>query len=407
MDKANNQSYLVMARRHRPQKFGDLIGQDFLVQVLKNGLKNNQLGHAFLLTGIRGVGKTTVARLLAKSINCMNLNLETFDPCDSCASCQGILEDKSLDVIEFDAASKTGVDDIRDLVESVRYRPIISKFKIFIIDEVHMLSKGAFNALLKTLEEPPPHVKFIFATTELQKIPATILSRCLKFELKRLTPEVLKPYFLSLLAKDNIDVEEGALELICKAADGSARDGCSLLEQAVALGERKITFEHVKEMLGLVQKDSIEKLLDLFLEGHPKEGLDFLNELRTQGQFNPERLMQMLLEICHEKMIKAVHIASPKFPSLAQGWTILQKITQEIQYSPVVYESLSVGLMKLSYLHTIKSPEALLKLLDKKDKESKEVIALTPVDTENWRENPVIQMLLEQFPESNVELLEI
>ena len=225
--------YKVLARKYRPQKFEDLVGQDSLVQILKGAITNDRLAHAYVLTGVRGVGKTTTARLIALSINCQKRSKDNCEPCGDCDSCKSTGVDSNLDVIEMDAASNTGVDDIREIIDNVKYKPIIGKFKIFIIDEVHMLSKSAFNALLKTLEEPPEHVKFIFATTEVKKIPITVLSRCQRFDLLRIENNNLTKHLLKVVELENIDIDNDSISLIVRAADGSIRDGLSLLDQAI------------------------------------------------------------------------------------------------------------------------------------------------------------------------------
>ena len=233
------EDYVVLARKYRPQNFNELLGQDALVQTLTNAIKNNRLHHAYILTGIRGVGKTTTARIIAKALNCTGKDGHsepTVNPCGICENCRAIAESRHIDVLELDAASRTSVDDIREILDGVRYKPTNARYKIYIIDEVHMLSKSAFNALLKTLEEPPSHVIFIFATTEIRKVPITVLSRCQRFDLQRLTIETLMKHFQNIIQKEGLEAEDEALHLIAKAADGSCRDGLSLLDQAIALG---------------------------------------------------------------------------------------------------------------------------------------------------------------------------
>ncbi len=219
IDKIEQEEFRVLARKYRPQVFDDLIGQETLVRTLTNAITNNRIAHAYLLTGVRGVGKTTTARLIAMSLNCEDRIQEKCEPCAKCDSCVSIREDRNLDVIEMDAASKTGVDDIREIIDNVKYKPVNSKYKIFIIDEVHMLSKNAFNALLKTLEEPPAHVKFIFATTEVKKIPITIISRCQRFDLHRIATTVLTSHLMNLAKKENINIDKDAMALIVRSAD--------------------------------------------------------------------------------------------------------------------------------------------------------------------------------------------
>jgi len=219
-DDQNNQEYRVLARKYRPADFDSLIGQEAMVQTLSNAIDTGRLAHAFILTGVRGVGKTTTARIIAKALNCLNTDGPSITPCGTCENCMSIAESRHVDVLEMDAASRTGVDDIREIIESVRYAPVSARFKIYIIDEVHMLSKSAFNALLKTLEEPPAHVKFIFATTEIRKLPVTVLSRCQRFDLKRVEAETLIAHLAKLVANENCEADESALKLIARAARG-------------------------------------------------------------------------------------------------------------------------------------------------------------------------------------------
>ena len=230
--KKENNEFIVLARKYRPQTFSELIGQDVLVQALSNAFKLNKLAHAFLLTGVRGIGKTTTARIIARTINCENLNPNNFESCNKCDSCKSIYNESNMDVLEMDAASRTGVDDVREIIDNVKYKPVSLKYKIFIIDEVHMLSKSAFNALLKTLEEPPLHVKFIFATTEVKKIPITILSRCQRFDLQRINNKTLTEHLNKISKIEKISISNESIYLIVRAADGSARDALSLLDQA-------------------------------------------------------------------------------------------------------------------------------------------------------------------------------
>lgn len=270
----SQKSYTVLARRYRPTRLDDLVGQELLQKTLTEAINQNHLPHAILLHGIRGVGKTTTARIIARALNCVGADGNgsiTPNPCGVCASCKDIQDDRHLDVIEMDAASRTGVDDIREVIESARYKAVKGRFKIFIIDEVHMLSKSAFNALLKTLEEPPAHVKFIFATTEIRKIPDTILSRCMRFDLKRIEPAVILAHLAALCAQEGITASNEALGLIARAGDGSMRDALSLLDQAIALSLSNngdgITEERVREMLGATARDHIFSLLMALFKG--------------------------------------------------------------------------------------------------------------------------------------------
>ena len=277
------QEYKVLARKYRPQTFSDLIGQDAIVQILTNAINSNRVAHAYLLTGVRGVGKTTTARLIAMSLNCQNKIIDICEPCGKCDSCNAIQDDHNLDVIEMDAASKTGVDDVREIIDNVKYKPVNSIYKIFIIDEVHMLSKNAFNALLKTLEEPPKHVKFIFATTEVKKIPVTILSRCQRFDLHRIENKELTNYLDKICKLENVKIDQEAIALIVRAADGSVRDSLSLLDQAFANNQDNISSKLITEMLGIADRGKIFELLENILKGNATPAINIYHSLHKSG----------------------------------------------------------------------------------------------------------------------------
>ena len=295
------EQYVVLARKYRPQNFEDLLGQDALVQTLTNAIKSNRLHHAYILTGIRGVGKTTTARLIAKALNCIGADGKggpTTHPCGICENCKSIAAGRNIDVLELDAASRTGVGDIRDILDGVRYNPTNCRYKIYIIDEVHMLSNNAFNALLKTLEEPPAHVKFIFATTEIRKVPVTVLSRCQRFDLQRLRIDDLKKLFNKIIAEENLKADEEALHMIATAADGSARDGLSLLDQAISLGSGKVRTDIVKEMLGMADRGQAFALFEKLLSGDMAELVKKLQEVYKSGA-NPTAIINDLINITH------------------------------------------------------------------------------------------------------------
>lgn len=385
----NNTQYVALARKYRPQTFEDLLGQDALVQTLTNAIQNNRLHHAYILTGIRGVGKTTTARLIARAINCTGPDGKggpTIHPCGECENCKAIAADRHIDVIELDAASKTGVDDMREILDGVRYKPTMARYKVYIIDEVHMLSKSAFNALLKTLEEPPAHVMFIFATTEIRKVPVTILSRCQRFDLQRISIETLVKLFHKVLAAENIEAEDEALHMVARAADGSARDGLSMLDQAIVLGNGKIGNATVKNMLGLADRQQTFAMYEKLLEGNVAEVLQILHQLYSDGA-TPMLIIQDLVDITHllakvkiipdyindssvgendREMCKKLNAAP--IGILSKIWQMLIKGISELQYANVQIDALEMILMRIAYSANMPTPADLLKELKKKSR---------------------------------------
>lgn len=374
--------YVVLARKYRPQNFEYLLGQDALVQTLTNAIKNNRLHHAYILTGIRGVGKTTTARLIAKALNCTGLDGKggpTIHPCGVCENCKAIAAGRHIDVMELDAASRTGVDDIREILDGVRYKPTNARYKIYIIDEVHMLSKNAFNALLKTLEEPPAHVKFIFATTEIRKVPVTVLSRCQRFDLQRLTIEDLTKLFNKIVAAENLKAEDEALHMIAKAADGSARDGLSLLDQAISLGAGVVKTDIVKEMIGLADRSQTFELFEKLVLGDTKETIIKLQEQYKNGA-NPTTLLQDLINITHllaktklvpsfvndpslseaEKELCQRLGAKVSIAVLSKMWQMMIKGLGELQVAPVQIDALEMILIRIAYSASLPTPYELL-----------------------------------------------
>src|SRR5438046_994480 len=282
--------YRVLARKYRPQTFAEVIGQEAMVRTLSNAIAEGRIAQAFILTGVRGVGKTTTARIIARALNCIGADgtgAPTISPCGECVHCRSIAEDRHIDVIEMDAASRTGVDDIRDLTEGVRYRPVSARYKVYIIDEVHMLSKNAFNALLKTLEEPPPDVKFVFATTEVHKVPVTVLSRCQRFSLRRVSVEQLIAHYRQIAAAETVEIAPAALGLIARAADGSVRDGLSLLDQAIALSAGRIEEAAVRDMLGIADRGLVFDLFETVLKGDAKSARQQGESLDRGGALSP------------------------------------------------------------------------------------------------------------------------
>ena len=370
--------YRVLARKYRPQTFKDLIGQETLVKTLANALQYGRLAHAFVLTGVRGIGKTTTARIIAKGLNCVGADGNggpTINPCGTCSNCLSITEDRHVDILEMDAASRTGVDDIREIIDGVRYKPVGARYKIYIIDEVHMLSKNAFNALLKTLEEPPENVKFIFATTEIRKVPITVLSRCQRFDLRRIGIEDLINLFSTICEKENIQADSEALRLIARAADGSARDGLSLLDQAMALTEDQISPELVQKMLGLGDKKELFDLFEEVMQGNVPEALSRVVNLNALGA-DPLQIAQDLLEITHlvtkfkvaskvvgemvtDLEIERGNYLASKLPMVQLGrcWQMLLKGISEIQQATSQLAALEMVLIRLAYLAEPDKPD--------------------------------------------------
>ena len=374
--------YVVLARKYRPQNFEDLLGQDALVQTLTNAIQNNRLHHAYILTGIRGVGKTTTARLIARALNCVGkdgLGGPTIHPCGECDNCKTIAQGRHMDVMELAAASHTSVADVRELLDSSRYAPTNARYKVYIIDEVHMLSKGAFNALLKTLEEPPAHVKFIFATTEIRKVPVTILSRCQRFDLQRLSVETLKTLFTKILKNENIPTEEEALDIIAKSADGSARDGLSLLDQSIVLSNGDIKTDVVKKMLGLADRTQTLSLFEKLIKGDMESVLNNISEQYTFGA-TPMIILQDLINITHDiAKVKIVpnflnstnfsEIERNTFSSLSgecslailsKIWQMLIKGVSELNLAPSSLEALEMILLRVAYSASLPTPYELL-----------------------------------------------
>ncbi|MBR6409032.1 MAG: DNA polymerase III subunit gamma/tau [Alphaproteobacteria bacterium] len=380
--------YVVLARKYRPQVFEDLLGQDALVQTLKNAIENNRLHHAYILTGIRGVGKTTTARLIARALNCTGLDGKggpTIHPCGACENCKAIAAGRHIDVLELDAASRTGVDDMRELLAGVQYKPTNARYKVYIIDEVHMLSKGAFNALLKTLEEPPAHVKFIFATTEIRKVPVTILSRCQRFDLERLTIETLVELFKKVLASEKIEAEEEALQIVAKAADGSARDGLSMLDQAIVLGNGKVKVDTVSEMIGLADRTKTLSLFEDLVSGNMEKVLENVRAQYVSGA-SPEIILKDLIDITHmlakakivpssmnsalmsenERTLSQKLAQNISIAVLSKIWQMMIKGLSELNNAPLANDALEMILIRISYSANLPTPSEILEELKKK-----------------------------------------
>ena len=383
---AKPDAYRVLARKYRPQTFAQLIGQDAMVQTLGNAIKRDRLAHAFLMTGVRGVGKTSTARLIAKALNCIGPDGQggpTIDPCGVCEPCRAIAEGRHIDVIEMDAASHTGVDDVREIIEASRYAAVSARFKIYIVDEVHMLSKNAFNALLKTLEEPPAHVKFLFATTEVNKVPITVLSRCQRFDLRRISAEMLAAHFAHVCEAEGVTAEPEALALIARAAEGSARDGLSILDQAIAhadLDGGGVSAEAVRQMLGLSDRGAVRDLLGLMLRG---EAADALALLRRQYDYgvDPQSVLRALLETVHgitlvkvgtppdaaqpleEREARGEWAAAIGFPMLHRLWQLLLKGHDEVARAALPIEAAEMALLRVVHASTLPDPGELARQL--------------------------------------------
>jgi DNA polymerase-3 subunit gamma/tau len=388
MNTTRDQGYKVLARKYRPANFSDLIGQDTMVKILRNAFSSDRIAQAFILTGIRGTGKTTTARIIAKGINCIGPNGisgPTTDPCDECENCIAISEGRHVDIMEMDAASRTGVGDIREIIESVHYRAASAKYKIYIIDEVHMLSTSAFNALLKTLEEPPEHVKFIFATTEIQKVPVTVLSRCQRFDLRRIEPETMIAYLNKIALSEHTKISNEALALITRASEGSARDAISLLDQSISNSSEEISSDQIREMLGLSDRGRILDLFDLIMKGNAVGALKELSALYSDGA-DPTIILQDLAEVTHWiSLIKITPEAindptvSPSerarghslaetlnMRSLSRMWQMLIKVLEEIRLAPNSMMAAEMAIIRLTHVADLPSPDELIKKMQGK-----------------------------------------
>jgi DNA polymerase-3 subunit gamma/tau len=380
---SGGQPYRVLARKYRPQSFAELIGQDAMVQTLGNAIRRDRLAHAFLLTGVRGVGKTSTARLIAKALNCIGpdgTGGPTIEPCGVCEPCRAIAEGRHIDVVEMDAASHTGVDDVREIIEAVRYAAVSARYKVYIVDEVHMLSKNAFNALLKTLEEPPAHVKFLFATTEVNKVPVTVLSRCQRFDLRRIPAETLAAHFADVAAREGVEVEAGALALIARAAEGSARDGLSILDQAIAHGAGGVTADQVRAMLGLSDRGAIRRLLGLLLGGEAQAALAALKDQYDLG-VEPSAVLRGLLETVHGiTRAKVGGVQDPaqsieereaygewsgrlSYAAVHRLWQLLLKGLAEVHQAAMPLEAAEMALLRVIHASELPDPATLMERL--------------------------------------------
>ena len=379
-------AYRVLARKYRPETFADLVGQEAMVRTLKNAFEAGRIAQAFIMTGIRGTGKTTTARIIAKGMNCIGPEGSggpTTDPCGQCEPCRAIMEGRHVDVMEMDAASQSGVQNIRDaIIDTVAYRATSARYKVFIIDEVHMLSTSAFNALLKTLEEPPAHVKFIFATTEIRKVPVTVLSRCQRFDLRRIEPEVMLALLRKIAAAEGAQISDDALALITRAAEGSARDATSLLDQAISHGAGETTAAQVRAMLGLADRGRVLDLFDLILQGEAAAALTELSTQYAEGA-DPMAVLRDLAEIAHWVSVIKITPDAANDPTigpdervrglamaqalpmrvLARFWQMLLKALEEVALAPNAMMAAEMAVIRLTHVADMPTPEDLMRRL--------------------------------------------
>ncbi|MBB5224145.1 DNA polymerase-3 subunit gamma/tau [Amaricoccus macauensis] len=378
-------AYRVLARKYRPATFADLIGQEAMVRTLRNAFESDRIAHAFVLTGVRGVGKTTTARIIAKGLNCTGADGNggpTIEPCGICDACRAISEGRHVDVLEMDAASRTGVNDIREIIDGVAYRAASARYKVYIIDEVHMLSTSAFNALLKTLEEPPPHVKFIFATTEIRKVPVTVLSRCQRFDLRRIEPEVMLAHLARIADAEGAAVAADGLALITRAAEGSVRDALSLLDQAIAHGAGETGAAEVRAMLGLADRGRILDLFAAVMTGDARGALAELAQEYAAGA-DPAAILRDLAEVTHWVSMLKLAPESAEDPTvgpdertrgldfaarlpmraLTRAWQMLLKALEEVATAPNAMMAAEMAVIRLTHIADLPSPEELVRRL--------------------------------------------
>ncbi len=378
-------AYQVLARKYRPETFADLVGQDAMVRTLKNAFAADRIAQAFIMTGIRGTGKTTTARIIAKGMNCIGPDGNggpTTDPCGKCEHCVAIMEGRHVDVMEMDAASRTGVGDIREIIESVHYRAASARYKIYIIDEVHMLSKSAFNALLKTLEEPPAHVKFIFATTEIRQVPVTVLSRCQRFDLRRIEPEIMIALLRKIASSEGAEITDEALALVTRAAEGSARDATSLLDQAISHGAGETTADQVRAMLGLADRGRTMDLFERIMRGDAAGALEELAAQYADGA-DPLAVLRDLAELTHWISVVKITPDAAEDPtispderargqafadglgqrSLGRAWQMLLKAIDEVSTAPSAIMAAEMAVIRLTHVADLPTPEDLIRKL--------------------------------------------
>ena len=421
----SEKSYKVLARKYRPQNFDDLMGQDVMVQTLKNAFKIDRIAHAYMLTGVRGIGKTTTARLLARALNYKTdlIDKPNIEMSETGYHCLEIMESRHIDVIEMDAASRTGIADIREIIDSINYSPSSARFKIYIIDEIHMLSKAAFNGLLKTLEEPPSHVKFIFATTEVQKVPLTILSRCQRFDLRRFDNDLVRSLLLKVCSKENVKIDDSVIGLISRASGGSARDSLSLLDQAIALSENDeaLSEDLIRKMLGLSDQGRIIDLFEYISSGDVEAAL---GEIRDQVDIgvDPSNLIEALGDLVHEMTRHKVTqenednlslgpenivrlkniIENESVKSLSRYWQMILKAANEIKNFSKPLSALEMAVIRMCYISDLPTPDEIIKKIESKD--------ISPAEKKTLKSNskPSVSMIsgsseIKELDESLVE----
>ena len=417
---SKSESYLVFARKYRPQNFQELIGQNHLVDILTNAFDKDRIAHAYILTGVRGVGKTTTARIIAKGLNCTANDRPTINPCGQCSNCTSITLGKNIDVFEMDAASRTGIDDIREIIDSIPYKPLNCRYKVYIIDEIHMLSKSAFNGLLKTLEEPPSHVKFIFATTEVHKILPTVISRCQKIDLKRVDIDTLTAFFAKILSLENITFEEAAIAKIARAADGSVRDGLSLLDQAVAAGAGTVSVQTVSDMLGVASGDEILNIIAECLAYQPTNALNLFHALYETGfdcylfakellrttewlvrlKFTPNSVNDASLNEIF--VAKSTDIATKTdVHLLSRMWDIALRATQDIKIAPDSRAVCEMALIRMNYGLALPDPAMMYQKILSPNNHNADTTTLTDSDIEKKNSN-LASSVIEQTKKKNI-----
>ena len=424
----SHQKILPIPLKYRPSKFSELIGQDLMAKTVQNAIQMKRVANAYLLTGVRGVGKTTTARIIAKSLNCTSIgenNEEFQESCGECENCLAISESRSVDVFEMDAASRTGISDIRELIEGVQYAPVSSKYKIYIIDEVHMLSTAAFNGLLKTLEEPPAHVKFIFATTEVRKIPTTILSRCQRYDLKRVEPPELIIFLKEICNKEGVNIEDGALKIISRAADGSVRDGLSILDQSISYTQGNISEKDIKEMIGLNDPTEILDLLSFLISGETLKAIEKINNLYEHGA-DPSLILKDLIMTTHQVGMIKIEADEGVKSTLTESefnllknladkvevstvtmiWQMLNKGTKELSESFSPVSALEMLVIRISYLNEIPSPNDIVHEISKSIEQPENPSGKNEKEEITAKLDPKVKEILDFFPGAKVENLE-